>query len=55
MSGGRVRASGYAYAAALLEDERPDPVIIRDVAAEVAIGTRQWITTAVSGIHEDVG
>lgn len=55
MSGGRVRASGYAYAAALLEDERPDPVIIRDVAAEVAIGTRQWITTAVSRIHEDVG
>jgi hypothetical protein len=54
MSGGRVRASGFAYAAALLQDARPDSLIIRDVAGEIAIGSRPWTTSAVSEIHEDL-
>jgi hypothetical protein len=55
MSGGSVRASGFSYAAALLQAGRPEPVLIRDQAGVAALGDVVWTPRAVSEVHDDIG
>jgi hypothetical protein len=53
MSGGAIRASGFSYAAVLLQGGGTDAVVVRDRAGEAAIGIRPWTPRVDSPLHAD--